>query len=431
MQMRRSNYPLLITTALVMLGLSACSKQAEQAAGNGKGPGGGKKDGDKAIAVSVVSVEARDLKRSVESVGSLFAYDEVAVSSEVEGKADKVLVDVGDRVTKGQVLVEIERDELKLTADQQEALLEQARAKLGVQEGAELTDPTKSASVQKAAADLANAKQKFQRTKELAEQGLLPKQTYDQDESTYKAAQATYDLSLQDVRNLQAALKERHSMSDLAKKKLRDAQITAPFSGFVKERNVTLGQYLKVQAPVITIVNVDPMRVRLKIPEKMAAWIPVGQSVTTSVEAYPDRTFVGKISRINPTVDPQTRTFDAEALIENHQGLLKPGFFVKSTIVSSKTDHVILVPQKALTYAYGIYKVYQVKGDKLKESEVRLGDHIGDDVEVVQGISESAKIAIASGDQELKDGIRIKEVAVAENESGVVKEAKEAKDATP
>src|SRR6266404_732653 len=203
MESRRSLSFLVPMALLALMSLTACSNgTAVKAKGDGGGP-----EKDKAMSVSIVPVESRELRRTVESVGSLFAYDEVVVSSEVDGRADKVLVDVGDKVTKGQTLVEIAPIEFKLAADQQEALLEEARAKLGLAEGADLTDPTQAAGVKKAAADLANAKQKFQRTKDLADQGLLPKQNYDQDESTYKAAQATYDLSIQDVRNLQAALK--------------------------------------------------------------------------------------------------------------------------------------------------------------------------------------------------------------------------------
>ncbi|MBI2818169.1 MAG: efflux RND transporter periplasmic adaptor subunit [Acidobacteria bacterium] len=396
---------LLATFAVSMLTLSACSNS--KANKTAKGEGGPEKE--KAVPVQIVDVEARELRRIVESSGSLFAYDEVVVSSEVEGKCDKVLVDIGDKVTKGQTLVEIAPIELRLAAEQQEALLEVARAKLGLTDGSDMQDPTQAAAVKKAAADLANAQQKFQRTKELTEQGLLPKQTYDQDEAMFKAAQATYELAIQDVRNLQAALKERRSTSELAKKKLRDTKIVAPFNGYVKERSVTVGQYLRVQTPVVTIVNIDPIRVRLKVPEKMAGWIPIGQEVTVSVEAYPDRTFTGKIWRINPSVDQQTRTFDAEALIDNNQGLLKPGFFVKSTIDSNKVEHVLLVPQKALSYAYGIYKVFQVKGDKVKETEVRLGDRMGDDVEVVQGLSKGDRLAVANPDQYLRDGTTITE----------------------
>jgi membrane fusion protein (multidrug efflux system) len=246
---------------------------------------------------------------------------------------------------------------------------------------------------------------------------LLPKQSYDEDEANYKAARANYDLAVQDVRNLQASMREQETLRDLANKKLRDTRILAPFDGYIKERGVTVGQYLKgssVPSPVFTIVSVDPMRVRLKVPEKMAAWVPVGQPVTVSVEAYPDRTFTGKIWRINPSVDPTTRTFDAEALIENHQGVLKPGFFVKASIPSTKVDQVLFIPQKALSYAYGIYKVYEVtKGSKLREKEVRLGDRLGQDVEVIDGVPEGDRLAIAPEGQELaiKDGALVKAIS--------------------
>lgn len=421
----RHTYLLVAPVAFLLLSLSACSNGK---ASKTRAEGGPEKE--KAMPVKVITVESRDLRRNVESVGSIFAYDEVTLSAEVDGRVDKVLVDVGDHVIKGQTLVEIVPIEYKLAVEQHEALMEEARAKLGLTgKQIELKDPAEAAGVKKAAADLANAKQKFQRTKELAEQGLLPKQNYDQDEATYKAAQATYDLSLQEVRNLQAALKQESSMRDLADKKLRDTHIVAPFDGYVKDRTVTVGQYLRASgtqgAPVLSIVNVNPVRVRLKVPEKMAAWIPVGQQVTVSVEAYPDRTFTGKIWRINPSVDPQTRTFDAEALIENPGGLLKPGFFVKSNIVSNRVEHVLLVPQKALSYAYGIYKVYQVKGNKVKEAEVKLGDRMGDDVEVVEGVSEGIRLAVANTDQDLKDG-----ATITESSGGKHKETAEAQGPT-
>ena len=361
-----------------------------------------------AVPVHVFGVASREIRRTVEAVGSLFPYDEVVVSAEVDGRAEKVLVDVGDRVTKGQTLVEILPTEFKLAADQQEAMLEQVRAKLGSGDGEpDVRDPAQTAAVKKAAADLANARQKYERSKSLSEQGLIPRQNFDEDEANYKAAQATYDLAVQDVRNLQAAVKQERAMRDLANKKLHDTNILAPFGGYVKERDVTEGQYLKVQTPVMAIVNVDPMRVRLKVPEKMAAWVPVGQLVTLSVEAYPDRTFSGKIWRINPSVDQQTRTFDAEALVENHQGILKPGFFVKASIPSTKVDQVLFVPQKALSYAYGIYKVYAVtKENRLKESEVKLGDRLGEDVELIDGVRAGDRLALPVEGQELavKDG---------------------------
>ena len=369
---------------------------------------------DKALAVTIATVESREVRRTVEAVGSLFAFDEVIVSPEVDGRAEKVMADVGDRVTKGQVLVQILPLEYELAVSQSQALLDQARAKLGLVEGQEqLGDPTQAASVKKAAADLANAEQKFRRTAELTQQGVVSKQTYDEDEANYNAVKAAYDLALQDVTNMQASIKQDEAALDLARKKLRDTSIRAPFDGFIKERDVTVGQYLKAAttpSAAFGIVNIDPMRARLKVPEKMAAWVSVGQPIEVTVEAFPDRKFSGKIWRINPSVDPTTRTFDVEGLVENHQSLLKPGFFTKSSIVTSKVEKVLVIPRRSMSYAYGIYKVYVANGNKLKETEVKIGDQSGEDVEILEGVQQGDRLAIAPEGQELalKDGLSIK-----------------------
>jgi RND family efflux transporter MFP subunit len=407
--------PLSVRRPGIVLSIAALSSLIACSCGkSGKATAEGSSGQDKALSVKIVPVESREVRRTVESVGSLFAYDEVAVSAEVEGRAEKVLVDVGDHVAKGDVLVQILPTEFELAVDQQQALLDQAKAKLGLADAEqELGDPSQAASVKKAAADLANAEQKYRRTKSLMEQGVMSQQAFDQDEANYNAAKAVYDLAVQDVRNLQAAIKQQRATTDLAKKKLRDTNIRAPFDGYIKDRFVTVGQFLKVTmtaTPVMTIVNINPMRVRLKVPERMAAWVPVGQPVTVSVEAYSDRTFNGKIWRINPSVDPQTRTFDVEALIENHERLLKPGFFANATIMSTKLERVVVIPRRAVNYAYGIYKVYAVNGTKLKETEIKVGDQTGEDLEVVEGVRPGERLAVAAEGQELalKDGITIK-----------------------
>src|SRR6185295_17846907 len=274
------------------------------------------------VAVRMIPVEQKQLRRNVESVGSLFPLDEVTVSSEVEGRVEQVVVDVGDRVAAGQTIVKVVPTELQLTLDQQRAGLQQARARLGLSDkGEDFKDASGAAEVKKAAADLADAKQKYLRAKTLFEQGLLPKQSFDEAESRHNAARAAYDLAVQSVENLRAQLAQSSAATALAQKKVGDSIIRAPFAGQVKERSVTQGQYLKVQTPVMVIVDIDPMRVRLRVPEKMAAWVKNGQEVTVSVEAHPDRTFTGKIWRINPSVDQQTRSFEVEALIDNHESM--------------------------------------------------------------------------------------------------------------
>src|SRR5437867_6785771 len=391
----------LFSTALV---LSACSNSVA-----GKRPDAQAKD-DR-IKVHAIPVKLQELRRNVESVGSLFALEEVTVSSEVDGKVDEVLVDVGDRVERGQPLVNVSTIELKLTLDQQQALYQQARARLGItEESDDLKNVLDAAEVKKAAADLKEAEEIYKRSQLLLAKLLIPRQDFDQIEARLNAARAAYDLAVQSVQNLRAQLPQYKAAVQLAEKKLRDAVIRAPFKGQVKERVVAPGQYLKVQTPVMVIVSMDPLRVRLKIPESMAGWIQLGDRIQVSVEAYPDKTFSGKLSRINPVVDPQSRTFEVEALLENSEGLLKPGFFVKARIPSGKIDQVLTVPQDALQYSYGVYKVCLIQDDVLKGTEVKVGELSSDEVEIASGVKAGDMIAVPVKGQVLKDGARIQVV---------------------
>jgi len=360
------------------------------------------------LQVRAVPVKVDELRRNVESIGSLFALEEVTVSSEVEGKVDEVLVDVGDHVERGQPLVNVSTIELKLALDQQRALYQQARARLGVTgESGDIQNVLDAAEVKKAAADLKEAEEIYKRAQLLLDKQLLPRQDFDQTEARMHSARAAHDLAVQGVQNLRAQLPQYRASVELAEKKLRDAVIRAPFKGQVKERVVAPGQYLKVQTPVIVIVSVDPLRVRLKIPETMAGWIRTGDRIQVSVEAYPGKTFSGKLSRINPAVDPQSRSFEVEALLENSDELLKPGFFVKARIPSGKVDRVLAVPQDALQYSYGVYKVCLIQGDVLKETEVKIGESSGGEAEIVSGVKPGDMIAVPVKGQVLKDGARI------------------------
>jgi RND family efflux transporter MFP subunit len=389
----------VVSLILVSLSLCACTagvsgKATEAAAAT-----------TKAVQVQALPAEFKELRRNVQAVGSLFAQEEVTVSSEVEGKVDSVLVDVGDRVEAGQPIVRVSTVELSLALQQQRALYQQARARLGLTGASDdLANVTDAAEVKKAAADLKDAEGVYERARLLLEKQVLPKQDFDQTEAKMNATHAAYDLAVQNVQNLRAQLPQYKAAVDLAEKKLRDAEIRAPFKGQIKERLVGPGQYLRVQTPVTVIVSVDPLRMRLKIPEKMTEWIKVGDRITVSVDAYPDKKFSGTVSRINPSVDQQSRTFEVEASLENSAGLLKPGFFVQADMPTGKVDRAFLVPEDALEYSYGVYKVFLIQGNSLKETEVKVGERSNDRIEIVSGLKEGDMIALAARGQVLKDG---------------------------
>ena len=376
---------------LAVMGLTAsCSQQRGRGA-----EGRASADTAKTIAVEVVQVGMREVRRTVETVGSFSPAEDVVVSSEVDGQVIDVHAGFGDRVEEGDVLVEISPMEHELAVEQQKAALEQVRARLGLNDGeTTLSDIREAVTVKRAAADLADAEQKFKRAKDLLEQGLLPRQGYEDAEVRVKSSQANYDLSLQEVRNLLATLKQYTVASELAEKKLRDTKIRAPFSGFVQGKDVSTGQYVRVQSPVMTIVRTDYVKATVQIPEKMAPWVRVGQKVDITVDAYPGRKFSGTVRRINPVVDTETRSFATQARVENPDGILKPGFFFRASIPSDQMESLLTIPQKALVYAYGVYSVYVLQSGQVQQREVKIGDRVGDQVEVVGGLTEGDQVAI-------------------------------------
>jgi RND family efflux transporter MFP subunit len=360
------------------------------------------------VKVRVVPVISRKVGRRVDSVGSLFPFEEVTVSSEVEGRVDEVYVDVGDPVARGRALVKIHPVELSLSLEEQQAALRQIEARLARPDGAgALESPKDAAEVRKAEADRIDAHQKYERAKELFAGGLIARGIFDEAEARYNGARAAYDMAVQNVQNLRAQAAQRSASVALADKKLRDTVIRAPFAGQVRQRLVSPGQYVKVQTPVMVVVDNDPVRVRLKVPEKMAGWVAVGQAVDVRVEAYPDRTFAGKISRMNPSVETDTRSLEVEALLANEQGLLKPGFFARASIASSHVDTALLVPRQAVRYLYGVYNVYTVEDKKLRGTEVKLGSQEGDEAEIVDGLKEGDRVAVPIDGEALRDGATV------------------------
>jgi RND family efflux transporter MFP subunit len=379
------------------VGVSGCARGRAAEDGAGSRP----------VKAHVVPVVSRSVQRTVDSVGSLFAFEEVTVGSEVEGRVAQVFVDVGDAVSRGRALVKIVPVELGLTLEQERAALEQIQTRLTTTGGAALKDPKEAAEVKRADADRTDAEQKYLRAKELFGQGLISRGTFDEAEARFNGARAGYDMAVQNVLTLRAQAAQRTASVALAGKKLSDTVIRAPFEGHVKDRMVTPGQYVKVQTPVFVIVDTNRLRARLKVPEKMASWVAVGQAVKVQVEAYPQRSFEGAVSRMNPSVDPQTRSFDVEALLDNREGVLKPGFFARASIVSSRVDQALVVPQDALRYLYGVYKVYTVEQSALHETEVRLGAREGAEVEIVSGLKEGSSVAVPLEGEELRDGATV------------------------
>ncbi|OLB63142.1 MAG: hypothetical protein AUI11_02655 [Acidobacteria bacterium 13_2_20CM_2_66_4] len=364
----------------------------------------GRDDAPKPVKVERVREEA--VHRSVDIVGTLSAVDEVTVSSEAEGRVSKLLADLGDRVHAGQALLELDREKLQYAVEQQRAALARALAKFGAADSQHLPPFEKTPDVQRAQAELVQAKQGFERADQLHRRQLVPKQTLDDAQATLQAKQAGYDASLQNAKNLRADIDASEATLKLAERQLRDAEIRAPFDGYIQKRLVSLGEYVKVQTPVMSVVRVNPLKVTAEIPERMAPWIKIGQSVELHVDAYPDKTITGKVSRISPAVNTATRAFSFEALVPNDDALLKPGTFARVHMASGKIDQVLTLSYSALQYRYGVNRVFVVNGDRLTARELKIGERLGDRIEIVGGVKAGETIAV-SDVEKLVDGAKV------------------------
>jgi len=349
-----------------------------------------------AVSIETTKIEVRELPRTVEAIGTLDPNEEVTVSNQVEGPVAKVLVDLGDFVKAGQVLATLDTSELELAVRLQTAALQQEVARIGISDPNANIEESSTSQVKQAEATLSEARSRLDRTKRLADEGVVSKQQLDEQQAKFDVADATVKLARESVRNIKATIAARKAGLDLAQKKLGDARITAPMSGLVKERLVSEGTYLKANSPVVTLVQISPLKLRVDMPETAIESVRAGRAVQFTVDSLPDKMFDGRISRLSPSVNQQSRTLKLEALVDNSNGTLKPGLFARVTILTGKTEKALVAPAGALFTVAGLEKLFVIDGGKVSERIVRTGSRGADYVEILEGVKEGDVIATSN-----------------------------------
>lgn len=385
-------------TVLTLCFLTACSSKSKEASTKAAT----KDEPAAAIDVSTAEVVERNTNRSVEVVGSLIAEDEVTVSSQASGNLAEITVDLGSAVRRGQVIARIDQRELKLKVDQAEGTLHQAEARLGLRRG-EKFDPQKQTDVRMAFAALERARYDLNASRSLAESGDISRQQLDVYQKTVDQAEARYQAALENVRNLEAIVEEKRAALELTKKQLADTNIVSPINGVIKEKAASRGEYLQPGKPIVTIVQINPLRLRADIPEYAAAAVRTGQMMTLAVEAFPQRSFSGRVVHIGPSLNEQTRALTVEAEVANPANLLRPGMFAKSNLVTSKDAVAMMVPRRAVQVVAGLNKIFIIQNGRASERIVKLGPSEGDLVEVLEGVKAGESVA-TSNLEKLQEG---------------------------
>jgi RND family efflux transporter MFP subunit len=354
--------------------------------------------------IKVEQVRKDSVRRTVDVVGTLAAVDQVTISSEADGKVRRILADLGDRVKAGDVLIELDSEKQQYAYEQQQAALARALAQYGATDPKQLPDIEKTPDARRANAELVQATQAFDRASELHKRTLISQQALDDARATLQAARSRYDSALQGGKDLRASIQASEAAMKLADRERRDTQIRAVFDGYVEKRLVNLGELVKAQMPVMAIVRLDPLKVIAEIPEKLTPWISDGRPVELRVDAYPERTFAGTVTRVSPAVNAATRAFPFEARVANADAALKPGTFARVHLEIGKVDDVLTLPYAAIQYRYGVNRVFVVAGDKLAVRELTLGERLGDRVEITSGVKPDERVAVTDVDT-LADGL--------------------------
>jgi len=373
------------------------------------------------IEVTTTAAILRQLPRYFEASGSFAANEQTDVAPETSGKVSAVGVDMGSYVRRGQMIVKLDDADFRIKIQQAQAQLDQAKAtlrqneaKIGLRPGQRF-NPENVPEVQAATAALDLAEKNLRRYEKLVESGDISRATYDQQRSQRDQLREQREAIIHQaqqnyagVANAQGVVDAAQTTLALAKRSLNYTVITAPIGGYVSERNADIGEYISPQQKVATIVNLNPLRVRIDIPEQAMSRVHVGESVSVAVAAYTDRSFAGHIARISPNVSATSRTLTVEAEVQNPDAVLKPGQFATVRILLPQSEPAVMVPQRALRTISGATYVFIIKNGHAEQRLVQSGQAESDLVEIKSGVAADELVATSNVDQ-LSDGVVVRQ----------------------
>lgn len=313
--------------------------------------------------VSVATAKSESIPNLLTAVGNLVAVHQVNVTADVSGRITEILFTAGSRVKAGTPLVQL----------------------FDAPEQGDLANYKAQATVAQLSLD---------RAKQLASRQFGPQATVD-------AAQAAYDQAQAGIAKTDALISQK--------------LVRAPFDGDLGVRQVEVGQYLATGTQIVTLTDLSMLYVNLTVTEKQSSQVAVGQTVKIAVDAYPGRTFEGKITTIEPQITTDTRSIRVQATIANPDRILKPGMFATATIVLPEKPPVVTIPETAVDYTlYGdsVFLITEKKEDDGKTSltavrtAVKTGNRTDGRVEILKGLTPGDRV-VAVGQIKLQSGIAV------------------------
>lgn len=375
----------------------------------------------KPVTVTVTPLELRPVQRRIAVVGTLHGLERVQISSKVAGRLEKVLVDVGDRIQPGALLVEVDQADFKLAVDEAQRALERELAKLGLREIPKTQFNAETLpSMIRGRLLVENARRKFERVQSLYQRKSATDQEFEQAQTDLQVEEAALQQTMLDIRATLAAVRYSQSVLETANRQLTETRIFAPPSDFpslvelqqqgagyvVAKRMATAGELATSAAPLMELVIDDALKLKATVPERYASEVQVGQTVEIKVEAWPNDVFHARIARISPTIDSENRTFEIEAHVQNKEHRLQHGSFAKGSILTRAADQAVMAPLESLVTYAGVTKIFCLDGETVRDIPVQLGVRDNGWVEVIGDIPQQATV-VTSGQTQLAAGTRV------------------------
>lgn len=363
---------------------AASASPATPGPGAGGAPGGmaGGGRGRTPMTVDTAQASRHEVVDSITVVGNLIAEQTVDVVPRVAGRIDIVHVKLGDRVQRGQVLAKIEDRELREQIRQAEASLEVNRSTVSAREN-----------------DLKVQENVFERFKQLAANGLTPKQQLEDAELRFNSARSQVDVARSQQQATQARLDE-------LKITLGNTTVISPLDGFVSRRMLDPGGFAGANTVIMTVVDIGTVRLVANLVEKGFNKITAGVSADVEVDTFPGEQFKGQVSRVAPVFDPATRTAAMEIEVPNPGFRLKPGSYARVRLTVERRADALTVPRNALVDTEGKRGVFLVDAQTARFREVQTGLSDADRVEITRGLNDGDRV-VTVGALALRDGDRV------------------------
>ncbi len=385
--------------------------------------------------MEVVPVRQGEIARIIQFTGSIEADARVQLFPKITATINMMRVDLGDKVKKGEVLALLDAKELRAQLSQAQAALEVMRANwTQMEKGARPEEISQAEDlVKKATANLKEAESNYNRLKDIYDKGTISEKEFESTEIAYTVAKADLNsarerlnmlkagATQEDREALKAQIRQAEAAVDLATIRLSYARITAPFKGTISERFFEPGDLATPARPLFTVVRMDSVKLIISFQGDLMQAITAGIPARIHVDAYPGEEFLGKIDKVSPTLNSESRMFSAEIRIDNADHRLRPGMFATVTFSIDPHPNALLVPKEALLYReeaitsaetgkQGIsqhHYLFVIEGNTAHMREVQLGHESEGILEIRSGVKAGERV-VTRGLHQLKDGDKVK-----------------------